>query len=861
MDRGDVIVVIEQQIELEKKMTQCSIDNYRRELQKAKESKTFGCTSVATKLLSRILGDYTDSIKQYLDDYSKGKAIRSTLAADVISRLEDVEVVAYLTAKIILNSMWAKIPTQAMYKAIGQGIEDEFKMREFKQENSHYYKTIQEDLNKRGAKANRKKNITAGVFNKRLDFHLDRWTITEKFQTGLVLTNLFVESTGLVEFEDIYKKNKHIKLLVPTKQLVEWTENMNEKLEVMQPLFLPMVCPPKQWTSILEGGYISPYLKKNKLIKNNSKDYLKKLETAKMPQVYEAINHLQNTEWQINRQVLNVVKTLWEEGNAVAELPDREDEPLIPYPYPDRDKCSDENWNEEEIEIIKKWKRDTYEIHKRNVQKRSVRLLVAQIIRIATQFSQYEKIWFPHQMDFRGRLYPIPVLLQPQGTDLAKGLLHFARGKPVDDKSIRWLQIHGANVYGYDKESYEKRIEWVKARHSEIQSYAQNPLENRGWTEADKPFQFLAFCFEYDSFLSNPTDFRTYIPIQLDGTCNGLQHYSALLRDKNGGKAVNLVNAEKPSDIYAKVAEKLEEKLKEIKNGKSNSCDNDNICNNSSDITECTNQNRHSGINHNIDYQICATHWLNLGINRKLTKRPVMVLPYGGTMLSCREYIQEYLTDNYSPNFIWKHFEVGDNPTDCIFKVSVWLSKYLWEAIQETLKAATVGMDYLRKIARIVTAKKQYIEWLTPAGLLVRQAYNSRKKKEIKTELYGSILKVTVNIDQEALDAQRQLNGICPNFIHSLDAACLMLYLNKCKKEGIDSFMTVHDCYGTLAPDTDMSAKLLREAFVEIYKQPILENFTSDVLSGLEDNLERPEMPEKGELDIEEVLTSDYFFN
>ena len=829
-----MLSLVEQQIEIEKKMTQCSIDNYRRELERAKQSKTFGCTSVATKLISRILDDYSDKIREYLDDYSKGKAVRSTLAADVISRLNNVEVVAYLTSKIILNSMWARIPTQAMYKAIGQAIEDEFKMREFKSENAHYYKTIQEDLNRRGAKANRKKNITTGVFNKRLDFHLDRWTVTEKFQTGLVLTHLFVESTGLVEYEDVFKKNKHLKILIPTQELVNWTENMNEKLELMQPLFLPMVCQPKEWTSILEGGYISPYLKKNKLIKNNSRDYLKKLETAKMPIVYEAINHLQNTQWQVNKRVLDVVKALWEEGRAVAELPDREDEPLIPYPYPDRGKASEENWSEEEIEIIKKWKRDTYEIHKRNVQKRSVRLLVSQIIRIADQFAAYDTIWFPHQMDFRGRLYPIPVLLQPQGTDLSKGLLHFARGKPVNNESIKWLQIHGANVYGYDKESYEKRIDWTKSRSSEILSYAENPLLNRGWTEADKPFQFLAFCFEYRDYLSNPESFRTHIPIQLDGTCNGLQHYSALLRDPIGGRAVNLVNTDKPSDIYAKVAEKLEEKLRNVQN----------------------NSNSTFGVISS------AKTWSLLGINRKLTKRPVMVLPYGGTMLSCREYIQEYLTDNYSPNFIWKHFEVGENPTDCIFKVSVWLSKYLWESIQETLKAATVGMDYLRKIARIITKEKQYIEWLTPAGLLVRQAYASRKKKEIKTELYGSILKTTVNLDLETLDTQRQLNGICPNFIHSLDASCLMLYLIKCKKANIDSFMTVHDCYGTLAPDTTMSAKLLREAFVEIYRQPILENFTEDVLSGLELNEEEiPEIPEKGSLDIEEVLNSDYFFN
>lgn len=831
--------LIAKQIEIEKKMTETSIDAYHRELQKAKMNQSFGCTAVATQLLSRILDNYTKAIQQYLDDYSKGKAVRSTFAAEVINRLSDINVVAFLTAKTILNAMFVRVSSQALYKSIGQALEDEYKMRAFKNENKHYYESIQKDLNNRGAKSNRKKNITTGVFNHRLGFHLDRWTITEKFQTGLVLTRLFIESTGLIEFEDVYMKNKHLKYLIPANQLVAWMEQTNAKLELLQPFFLPMVCKPKEWASVLDGGYISPYLKRNKLVKNNSKEYLQKLETMEMPIVYEAINHLQNTEWQINKRLLDTVNKLWEEGRAVAELPDREDEPLIPYPYPELNK--EDSKTPEQIEVIKKWKRDTYEIHKRNVAKRSNRILVSQILRIANQFQGYDKIYFPHQMDFRGRLYPIPVLLQPQGTDLAKGLLHFARGKPVDKDSVKWLEIHGANVYGYDKESYEERVRWTREHSSEIQSYAQNPLQDRGWAEADKPFQFLAFCFEYDDYLNNPNSFTSHIPIQLDGTCNGLQHYSALLRDEVGGRAVNLINSQKPSDIYAKVAERLEEKLNETINISNTSND---MSSNALDV--------HTGS--------FAAHWLELGINRKLTKRPVMVLPYGGTLLSCREYIGEYLTDNYSPNFLWKHFGTGNTPNECIFQVSTWLSKYLWGAINDTLKAATVGMAYLRKVARIVTKEKHFLEWLTPAGLLVRQVYKSRKKKMIRTELYGSIIKTTVNIDQESLDVQRQLNGICPNFIHSLDASCLMLYLLKCKKAGIDAFMTVHDCYGTWASDTDTSAKLLREAFVEVYKQPILENFTEDITKDIE-NTELPKLPEKGKLDIEEVLKSDYFFN
>jgi DNA-directed RNA polymerase len=148
-------------------------------------------------------------------------------------------------------------------------------------------------------------------------------------------------------------------------------------------------------------------------------------------------------------------------------------------------------------------------------------------------------------------------------------------------------------------------------------------------------------------------------------------------------------------------------------------------------------------------------------------------------------------------------------------------------------------------------------------GLLIRQGYRARKHRELKTELFGTAIKTFINVeDKDNFDKQRQINGICPNVIHSLDAACLMSYILKCKEAGITSIMSVHDCYATLAPDCDKSAKFLREAFVEIYRQPVLENWTEDVTCFLDKSgIELPELPKKGSLDIEEVLNSKYFFN
>ena len=220
------------------------------------------------------------------------------------------------------------------------------------------------------------------------------------------------------------------------------------------------------------------------------------------------------------------------------------------------------------------------------------------------------------------------------------------------------------------------------------------------------------------------------------------------------------------------------------------------------------------------------------------------------------------MKENFSLDYLWKYFNIGKSPQDCIFKASYWLSFKLWDAITETVESAIVGMDYLREIASKVSTQGDYLEWTTPAGLLVRQKYQAQAKKMIRTELYGSIIKSTVNLDIDKLDKKRQSNGICPNFIHSLDAACLMLYLNKCKEAGINSFMAVHDCYGVHATDTELSAKLLREAFVEVYSKPILKTWVDDVTNAVEINSdELPKLPEEKGLNIEDVLKSKYFFN
>ena len=132
-------------------------------------------------------------------------------------------------------------------------------------------------------------------------------------------------------------------------------------------------------------------------------------------------------------------------------------------------------------------------------------------------------------------MYPLPAYVNPQGNDLGKALLLYAEGKPLGTNGGYWLAIHGANIFGNDKVSFQECVEWVYKNTNLIVETAKDPMATLEWwgNQADKPYGFLAFCFEWAEYVASDytENYVSYIPIAMDGTCNGLQHFSAMLKD------------------------------------------------------------------------------------------------------------------------------------------------------------------------------------------------------------------------------------------------------------------------------------------------------------------------------------------
>jgi DNA-directed RNA polymerase len=199
----------------------------------------------------------------------------------------------------------------------------------------------------------------------------------------------------------------------------------------------------------------------------------------------------------------------------------------------------------------------------------------------------------------------------------------------------------------------------------------------------------------------------------------------------------------------------------------------------------------------------------------------------------------------------------GDGLMDAV----VYLSKIIWHAIGDTVVAAKHAMQWLREVARLMAKQQLAIVWQTPAGFPVRQAYPEMRRAMVKFVVDGHKVQRRINVEADGLDKDRQINGLSPNFVHSLDAAALMESVREAKRHGIRSFAMVHDSYGTLAADTEVLAGTLRQAFVSLYqKHDVLAELRNAVVVALPAGAEVKPVPDHGSLNIDAVLESKFFF-
>jgi DNA-directed RNA polymerase len=433
---------------------------------------------------------------------------------------------------------------------------------------------------------------------------------------------------------------------------------------------------------------------------------------------------------------------------------------------------------------------------------RAHKQLMALRMPLAERFLPEQHIYFPWQLDHRSRAYPVPPLIHPQSNHWGKSLLEFGVGKELGERGAYWLKIHIANCFWKgNKVSFEQRISWFDQHEQEILAFADNPLAACPLRDkADKPWLFFAACHEWKRYREEGPLFRSHLPISMDGSCNGYQHLSALGRDPYGGSAVNPVPDDYPHDIYLEVAEIVISRV------------------------QIDAQYRQG------DEREAARQLLGK-IDRDVVKPATMTLPYGVT----RGTIYKQLLET-------KVIQSCEDPKKC----ARYLARILEESIPDVAVEAGKIMKWLRTIART----------LAKAGL--GMVHEIREPKEVRLATADRRIKIYKEDPNRKIDWRKQVDGVVAHLVHSLDAAHMMLTVNRLDSCGLRHFAMVHDSFGVHAADVDLLNRVLREQFVGMYSELVMANFFMEVLKSSPVGL--PSLPAPGTLDIRQVLESPYFF-
>lgn len=854
--------LVDKEIELELEAKTVAFNNFMKTLNYKKANGLASETSTSITLISESIPVLSRAIQGFFDACNTGKAGKRHTAYKLVNYLEP-EILAFITLKEIINQAVnsAKVPLSGLSDSIGKAIEDEVRYSQiFASLDDKGEKSLKSGLSKRVGNTFKRAYILA-VENKLEDSgEIQKWnpyTKAQRTQVGLKFIELFISATGLGY---LYKETEGLKryyYFSLDSAVSSYIDYQDE--QIANSLFIrrPMVIPPNDWANMTDGGYILDLDQKNCFIKIPKAKAIKLYNDVDMPTVYKAVNAIQKTAWRINQNVLKVAQEVsnWVNLPQELDMPSREpsDKPIKPF-----DIDTNEEARKEYRVAMTHW-------YQRDNSRKGKRLLYDSLLSTAEAYKNFSAIYFPHNIDFRGRVYPMTTL-SPQGNDFGKGLLEFSEGIELGETGERWLALHTANCYGLDKKPLVERLEWVYENKELLIRIADNPLDNTEWMYSDSPWEFLACCFEWRDYSLQGEAFKSHLAVAFDGSCSGLQHFSAMLKDEVGGKAVNLIPSEQVQDIYKVVADKVVKMLNEdVKNTQPNEVKID------EDGNEYIEMSKSS----------LATEWLKYGVTRKVTKRSVMTLCYGSKKYGFSEQILE---DTIYP-------ELARNPIAFSRpkQAARYLAELIWEAVSEVVVKAVEAMAWLQDTSALLATDKNIkgdpipTVWTTPAGFPVIQEYNKLSCKMLKMTL-GDSIKINVVDHGEkkeltnnelapqiscrepiphTLDTRKQRQGIAPNFVHSMDASHLMLTVCACVDKGIDAFAMIHDSYGTHAGKADILFKTVREVFVKTYTE-------HDVLQELHDQVEQqlsPKMasklkdvPSHGNLDLEQVLYSYYAF-
>lgn len=779
----------------------------------------------AQQLVASAFGVVRDNIQAAMDTRTNGKggifkgwlrAIPVNVAAVIALR----ECISMCSTSV----MKGPATVQALAIAVGKLYETEVRIAEATGVNPVYMNRITTQIGKRNS---RDAHHIRGVYNKAYDAIMktelnSSLSNTEALHLGKFGVDACVQA-GIIQLVKGRGKRGNLYYYELNPEVSEFLTSYTDK-DVRGVLSVEsgaMLCPPDPWTKLNDGGYLSPRRKvaaplmSLRYVRKSERDRLWKLFTAEhLPLIFKVANYLQAQPFQIHQPTFEAVNRIWKTGGGVLGVP-LTTGPSKPE-FPLGEDWEKEGASDEDMDWFLSWKRKAAEYYDELREWRGKVREIGGFIKAVRKTQDH--IWFPVYFDRRGRWYYRGVP-NPQGSDIAKACIHLGTAKALGERGVYWLKVHIANSFGFDKERLDKRAAWTEANWEAIERALDAPEDYPDVWGTEAPWCMFSAAWELrEAYRSgNARGYKCSIPIHMDATCSGLQHFAALLKDETAAVYVNLIDpprGEKKADIYTRVSTMALARA------------------------QIDTQEGSDTIKAN------ALRWLSSGVERGLAKKPVMTYCYSATLMGATHSVRAYV-EKETPQFIVKGPEAFDHYQ--------YMAKKLFKGIELSVPSAVAAMRWLKTSASSQPKGKR-MEWRAPTGFPVQHDYQDYSETRIEIKSCG-IKQVLVREYNEDTRGYAMQNAISPNFVHSLDASHLTFVADAMQDAGL-SLVGIHDSFGTHPCDVDQMHRIIREQFVRLYSHPetILQNYATDV--GY-----KGELPKLGNLDITQVIDSEFFFS
>jgi DNA-directed RNA polymerase len=193
-------------------------------------------------------------------------------------------------------------------------------------------------------------------------------------------------------------------------------------------------------------------------------------------------------------------------------------------------------------------------------------------------------------------------------------------------------------------------------------------------------------------------------------------------------------------------------------------------------------------------------------------------------------------------------------------------------AITQVLGLPAQAMAFMQKLAKALAHEGKPLKWVTPAGVTCINRYHESTTQRVELFAYDKGVKVRTQITiatgyEQAIAKEKSAAGIAANLTHSMDASHLLLSVGAAADEGITDIATVHDSYGCLACDAPRLIDIIRITLKRMYEDhdvltELLESARTDLTPANHWRLDEAiaAMPQKGTLDLTEILSAKYAF-